>query len=148
MCTTPQWIFDRAIALMDELNESNGLSDYADTKEYKQRTLPILNVLRHECYRFSDRFNVPEAEAGRRPICPEMTSMDEEIQGIDDAIAQGVMPYGLAAQLLLYEDSEAASFFNQKYQELLYSGLYQAPATAQPIENLYGNIEFGEFARW
>ena len=38
-----------------------------------------------------------------------------------DAIAQGVMPYGLAAHLLLGENNTMASFFNQRYSELMYT---------------------------
>ena len=49
MATTAQQVFELAMSLMDELNESSGSADTADTKEYKNRTLAILNVLRVEC---------------------------------------------------------------------------------------------------
>ena len=50
MSTTAQWVFDKAIYLMDEQNESSGATVTSDTNEYKLRTVPILNVLRGELY--------------------------------------------------------------------------------------------------
>ena len=38
---------------------------------------------------------------------------------LDDYIAQTVMPYGLAAHLLIDENPTVASFFQQRYEELL-----------------------------
>ena len=46
--TDANWVFDRAIHLMDEQNEMNGETRTVDTEEYRYRTLSILNVLRHE----------------------------------------------------------------------------------------------------
>ena len=48
--TTPDWVFSRAIHLMDEQNESSGATSTQDTQEYRLRTLSILNVLRHELF--------------------------------------------------------------------------------------------------
>lgn len=152
MSTTAQWVFDKAIALMDELSESKGASDYSDTQEYKNRTLPILNVIRHECFTVSDQYGVPpdgeEWDYSRRLTCPEIMEWTAPIVGIDDAVAQGVMPYGLAAHLLLVEDTTAASFFNQRYQELL-QAFRSAPAPGPTqMEDLYGGIEYGYMGRW
>ena len=55
MATTAQWIFEKAMNLMDEVNESTGATDTADTREYKNRTIPILNILRVECFPASDK---------------------------------------------------------------------------------------------
>lgn len=145
MATTAQWVFDKAMHLMDEVNESTGQSDTADTREYKNRTIPILNILRIECFPASDTFQV--SQPGKRPICPEITDFDTPIQ-LDDGICQGVLPYGLAAHLLLDENPDTASFFIQRYQELLAQYRYSLPAEAQDIEPVYGGIEFGYFARW
>ena len=54
MATTAQDVFDAAMGLIDEVNESTGSTDTADTKEYKQRTLLILNMLIGELYMYSD----------------------------------------------------------------------------------------------
>lgn len=145
MSTTAQWVFDKAMHLMDEVNESTGQSDTADTREYKNRTIQILNILRVECFPASDTYKV--TEAGKRPICPEITDFDTPI-GLDDGICQGVLPYGLAAHLLLDENPDVAAFFIQRYQELLAQYRYSIPAEAEDIEPVYGGIEFGYFSRW
>lgn len=110
--TDANWIFDAAIQLMDEQDEVRGETVTRDTAEYRLRALGILNVLRHELYPFSDTY-----EAGM--ICPELRSFDQPLD-LDDALAQTVLPYGLAAHLLLGENTTMASFFQQRYTELLY----------------------------
>lgn len=145
MATTAQQVFDMTMHLMDEVNESTGLSDSADTREYKNRTIPILNILRVECFPASDTFQV--SQPGKRPICPEITDFDTPIQ-LDDGICQGVLPYGLAAHLLLDENPDTAAFFIQRYQELLSRYRDALPAASQDIESPYGGIEYGRFARW
>ena len=115
--TDARKVFDLAIHLMDEQYELTGETHTVDTKEYEFRTLSILNVLRHELYPYSD--TVEHGENGKRYICPEITSFEQQID-LDDAIAQGVMPYGLAALLLQGENDAMASFFNQKFSELAY----------------------------
>ena len=150
--TNAQMIFELAISLMDEVDETTGNADTADTAEYKNRTLSILNVLRGECFRYSDTWEV--LEPGKRPICPIISDFEGAI-AIDDGIAQGVMPYGLAAHLLLDENPTAASYFNQRYQELLEECANGLPSGSGSIENVYGDwstgtggIEYGEFSRW
>ena len=115
--TNANWIFDRTIHLMDEQFERDGSTRTVDTEEYRYRTLSILNVLRHELYPYSDTYEI--GKDGKRYICPEITTFDQQID-LDDAIAQGVMPYGLAAHLLLGENDTMAAFFNQRYAELAY----------------------------
>lgn len=145
MATNAQWIFERAMRLMDEGTDSALTADVADTQEYKNRTLAILNVLRIECFPASDTFQV--TEAGKRPICPEITDFETEI-GLDDGICQGVLPYGLAAHLLLDENPSVAGFFQQKYAEMLSQAMRSLPAQSEPITDVYGGIEYGCFGRW
>lgn len=116
--TNANWVFDRAIHLMDEQYENDGSTRTADTEEYRHRTLSILNVLRHELYPYSDTYE--NGTSGKRYVCPEIKSFEQEID-LDDAIAQGVMPYGLAAHLLMGENNTMASFFNDKYTENMYT---------------------------
>lgn len=115
--TDARKVFDLAIHLMDEQYELTGETHTVDTKEYEFRTLSILNVLRHELFPYSDTFE--HGKDGKRYICPEITSFEQVID-LDDAIAQGCMPYGLAAHLLLGENDAMAAFFNQRYEELVY----------------------------
>ena len=143
--TNAQWIFEKTMHLMDEVNESTGTADYSDTKEYKNRTLAILNILRMECFPASDTYAV--TIPGKRPVCPEITSFEEPI-GLDDGICQGVLPYGLAAHLLLDENPGAASFFQQRYEEALNLARRGVPAVAEDITDVYGGIEHDEYGRW
>ena len=145
MSTSAQWIFEKAMNLMDEVNESTGKADTADTKEYKNRTLAILNVLRMECFLASDTFR--SAEPGKRPTCPEIPDFDTPLP-LDDGVCQAVLPYGLAAHLLLDENPDVASFFNQRYQETLTMMAQGLPAQFEAIEDPYGGIGLSEFGRW
>ncbi len=138
MATTAQWVFDKAIYLMDEQNESSGKTLTADTQEYHHRTLGILNVLRHELYPISTTFSW--GEDGERPVCPEITSFEDEI-GLDDAVAQGVMPYGLAAHLLLGENDAVANYFSQRYAELFAQMRRSLPAAFEDIPRAYGGLD-------
>lgn len=110
--TDGNWIFDQAIRLMDEQDAASGETRNSDTGEFRLRTLGILNVLRHELYPYSQTF-----EVGR--VCPEITDFDQPLD-LDDVLAQTVMPYGLAAHLLLGDNNVSAAFFQQRYSELLY----------------------------
>ena len=143
--TTAQWVFEKAMHLMDEVSESTGLADTADTRGYKNRTLAILNVLRLECFPYSDTCQA--AERGRRPVCPEIPDFETPI-ALDDGLCQGVLPYGLAAHLLLDENPALASYFQQRYEELLTAAKRGVPAQSEDIASLYGGIEYGKFARW
>ena len=128
--TTGTEIYEAALVLMDANND-------ADTSEYESKALSIINVLRGELYPYSDTF---DTSGTGRPICPIMTDLDDEI-GLDDYIAQSVMPYGLAAHLLLDENPTAAGFFNQRYAELLAglrAGIGRPAGGSVDIEDVYG----------
>lgn len=137
--TTANWVFDKAIHLMDEQNENNGQTQTQDTKEYRLRTLSILNILRHEVYGYSDTY-VTSLD-GRRSVLPEILSFDQDL-GMDDVVAQAVLPYGLAAHLLLEENPTMASFFNQRYQELMVTLAARKPAVYEDIRLEYGGVDW------
>ena len=143
--TNAQWIFEKAMHLMDEISPATGAADHADTGAYKNRTLAILNLLRVECFPASDTYQV--SEPGKRPICPEITDFESPI-ALDDGICQGVLPYGLAAHLLLEENPGMAAYFNGRYAEGLAAARRAIPAWAQDIADRYGGIGFERFARW
>ena len=145
--TTAQRVFDIAMGLMDEVNESSGATDTSDTREYKVRTLLILKALRGELYPYSDTF--PVAEDGKRPIVSVIQNFTDVID-LDDYICQTVMPYGLAAQLLLDENPQAASFLQQRYEELRDKLSKGMPQSSEAIEDLYGVMyhPYNEFSRW
>lgn len=146
-------VFQRAITLMDELNDA-GQHVYDDTTEYQNRTLAILNVLQGELYFYSDTFpRRQEWEAGRRPVLPPLSSLSEEID-LDDYCAGTVMPYGLAAHLLLDENPSAAGFFQQRYDELKAALMRGAGklAVSEDIVDVYGPSggvwPYNEFGMW
>jgi len=144
--TTAQRVFDIAMGLMDEVNESSGATDTSDTKEYKVRTLLILNALRGELYPYSDTYQV-ETE-GKRPILGTIETFQDVI-GMDDYICQTVLPYGLAAQLFLDENQAAASFFQQRYEELRNNLSRGLPQGSEAIVDCYGvGQPYNEFSRW
>ena len=146
-------VFQRAITMMDELDDS-GKYKYEDTTEYLNRTLAILNVLQGELYFYSDTFpKWQEWEQGRRPVLMPLQDLYTAID-LDDYCAGTVMPYGLAAHLLLDENPQTAGFFQQRYEELL-RGLMTGKGkmtVSEDIEDIYGFrggiSPYNEFSRW
>lgn len=144
--TTAQRVFDITMGLIDEVNENSGETDTADTREYKMRTLLILNALRGELYPYSDTYEVETP--GERPIVAVISDFEAPID-LDDYICQTVLPYGLAAQLLLDENPSAASFFQQRYEELRNNLSKGFPQDGEAITDVYGvGFEHNEFSRW
>ncbi len=122
MSTTAQQVFNTALALMDEADTHNVL---------KSRVLPILNLLRAELYRYSDTLT---QQGGERPVCPEATDFNTPL-GLDDALCQTVLPYGLAAHLASESNPAAAAFFQQRYEELLTRVGSALPSMSEPIDD-------------
>lgn len=144
--TTAQRVFDLAMGLIDEVNETSGSTDTSDTREYKVRTLLILNALRGELFPYSDTYEADEM--GKRPILAAIQSFDQVI-GMDDYICQSVLPYGLAAQLLLDENQTSASFLQQRYEELRNNLAKGLPKGSEAIQDLYGVAhDYNDFGRW
>lgn len=142
MSTTAQQVFNIAIGLMSA--DTNGLTETSDTLEYKNRTLLILNALRGELYPYSDTY--ARSEGGTRPTMLPISDFDTPIN-LDDYIAQTVMPYGLAAHLLIDENPTVASFFQQRYEELL-DKHGNVPQDFEQIVDVYGGIGHSEGGRW
>ena len=135
--TTAAWVFARAIHMMDEQNEATGETSTADTAEYKLRTLSILNILRHELFPYSDTYEAQED--GTRDVCTEIKAFTDVID-LDDVLAQGIMPYGLAAHLLLGENDSMAAFFNSRYSELVRDLAAKKSSKWEDIMLYYGGL--------
>jgi hypothetical protein len=60
------------------------------------------------------------------------------------------MPYGLAAHLLLDENPSAASYYQQRYDELKATLTRGLPQSSEDIEDVYGSgyFPYNEFACW
>ena len=145
MSTTAQNVFDLTMAAIDELND-NGKADTSDTREYKNRTLQILNILQGELYLYSDTYKA--SENGKRSIAIPIISFNEPIADLDDYICRTVLPYGLAAHLLMDENPSLADTCLQRYEELrakLMSGLNTG---SEDIKDLYGGFAHCEFGYW
>lgn len=142
--TTVQTVFDLAIHLIDSVSDE-GLTDTEDTLDYKNRTLGLLNTMQQRLYRYSDTYKVKKA--GKRPVLPMLESF-EDVINLDDYIAQDVMPYGLAALLLLAEDPQQANYFQQAYEEMIISLREGLPTESEDIVDVYGGYEYNEFGRW
>jgi hypothetical protein len=123
--TTGTQILNLALPLMDE----------TDTAEYSTRALSIINMLCGELYRFSDTYTV--ATPGTRPVLVPTTSLSSAV-GVDDHLAQVVIPYGLAAQLLLGSDDLKANFLQQRYEELRRASVI--PVESESITDIYGGL--------
>ena len=144
MATTAMQIFNTAMGFMDEVS-TEGNTDTTDTAEYKNRTLLILNALRGELYPYSDSYD-PNTEGGR-PIADYIRDMNSVVK-LDDYICQTILPYGLAAHLLMDENPSAAAFFQSRYEELKNRLAVGIPVQSENITDVYGGIEYGQFSRW
>jgi hypothetical protein len=115
--TTAKDVFITAMNLMDEVSEDGTYTGYPD--EYKNKAWSILTLLQAECL---------PANATPSVITDENSTFQ-----IDDRSVKTILPYGLAAHLLMAEDQSRASFFNARYDELK----RKRPATAVKITDVY-----------
>jgi hypothetical protein len=95
-------IFVITMNLIDEESEDGTYTGYPD--EYKKKAWPILTVLQAELTKATDT--------------PVSITSESSTVSVDDRTALTVLPYGLAAHLLLTEDQSRAAFFNARYDEL------------------------------
>lgn len=72
-----------------------------------------------------------------RAIPTEITSLSDTLQ-LDDVTCIKVLPYGLAAHLMLDENQDAAAFFQQRYEEMKREQYQEQPAAENEIEDIYG----------
>ncbi len=130
-------VFIAALALMDELSDDGAPRPGADA--YAVRTPAVLESLVCE-------FLTLEGDADRASLPIE--AMDDPLLSVPDRYARGTLPYGLAAHLLADENPSAASFLQQRYEELRDRSALRRPAACDRIADLYGSNEFGRFGRW
>ncbi len=131
---TVREVFKAALALMDELD---GPGSGMETGEYTSRTPSVLATISAE---------IAVLTGSKVPMPVE--DLEDPLLGVPDGFARSAMPYGLAAQLLVDENPTSAAFFQQRYEELRDRFLLRAPVLDGSVDNLYGGIECGQFARW
>ena len=70
--------------------------------------------------------------------------MEDELP-LDDGVCRTVLPYGLAAHLLLEENPASASFFQQRYEQLRRRAAASIPDVFQPITDCYGGVQWHRY---
>lgn len=138
---TVQQVYDIAIHLMDEQDETTGSTSTVDSTEYRLRTLSILNSLIPSLYPYSGTYKV--GTSGRS--CPtaleaedyQNPDFDQPIP-LDDSLSLAVLPYQLAAQLLSVENESLASWMENKAYKALTDLKNKVPAEFETIECPYG----------
>ena len=70
------------------------------------------------------------------PTLTTLTAMTDTLE-LDDTTCLQVLPYGLAALLLVHENPPIANFMQQKFEELKFQASKKQPASAQMIEDVY-----------
>jgi hypothetical protein len=118
MAVIAQDVFTMAMNLMDEVTQDGTFTGYPD--DYKKKSWPILTVLQSQLLPAN--------------VTPVTITSELSLFQIDDRSAMAILPYGLAAHLLLTEDMNRASFFNNTFDELK----RKRPATIIPITDVYG----------
>lgn len=104
-----------------------------DDADYEDSTiLGMLSVMANEVL---DVSNSIAKRAGRNETqsVSVLKTMSENVP-LDDKICQSVLPYGLAAKLMLEDDTTMASYFNAEYNQRL--AQYMKPASTS-IEDVY-----------
>lgn len=139
--TTVQQVYDAAVHLMDEQNESTGATITSDTQEYRFRTISILNTVMPSLYPYSDTY---DSSGTGRPACPRLLVSDHrepdftQVLPLDDTLCMGLLPYALAAHLLAGENEDLSAWFLQRFYQVFGDIRDRIPASFEPIPAPYG----------
>ena len=140
-----QAIFDKAMYLIDAQQDGTGSTVNTDTREYRLRTLGILNNLLDEVYPYSVTY--PGPGDGQCPSLPDLTDFSDT-PDLDPMLLRQALPCGLAARLLSEENPGLANYFQQLYQEALLRAMRRPTAFDNQANAPYGGIEHTQFSRW
>lgn len=138
---TVQQVFDMAIHLMDEQSEQTGETDTVDTKEYRYRTISILNTIIPALYVYSGTY---AADGRGRPFSGLLMQDSyknpdfDQIIPLDDTMSTSLLPLYLAAQLLSGENEDLASWFMARFNVIFTEIKSKIPAEFEPISSPYG----------
>ena len=121
-----QTIYNITMSLMDE-RKDDGSVDISSTKDYLARSPGILTVIQTEI-----TMELKKVGADVETL-DEVEDMDTDIELKDD-ICFAIIPYALAAQLLLQEDATLSNYFASKYDEKLYRYLSEYREKAKQVE--------------
>ena len=138
---TVQEIFDAAMDLMDEQNETTGSTDTADTKEYRLRTISILNTAIPALHPYSSNYNRTGSGRPRNKILYTDNRGEPDFEQsipLDDALCWGLLPFYLASLLRSGEDTEFSMRMMAEYNNALASIRGLIPAEFEAISTPYG----------
>lgn len=138
---TVQQVYDMAIHLMDEQDESTGKTETVDTTEYKLRTISILNSVIPALYPYSDNYDTTQAGRPEPPLLETGTYDSPDFTqpiGLDSTLSAAVLPYYLAAQLLSSENETLSAWFLTRYREAFSDLRSRIPAEFERISTPYG----------
>lgn len=136
-----QQIFDMAMDLMDEADETTGSTDTMDTKEYRIRTISILNSGIQVIYPYSSNF---KRTATGRPAADQLYADNRgepdfsQLIPIDDALSLSLLPFYLASLLRAGEDSEFSARMMNEFNRAFYDIRANLPGTFEQIIPAYG----------
>lgn len=117
-------IFNTTMAMIDEMT-ATGL-DEQTIADYKKKTPYILTMLQNELIGIENRFREKKEHIFPVPI----EDLEQTVQ-LDDIKANTLLTNGLAANLMLHEDTALASYFEQRYEEM--KGMFLKSAPRKPI---------------
>lgn len=128
---TVEEIFKMTMAMIDEMT-STGEFDETSVAEYRAKTPSILTMLQNEIIGIENRYKPPTEVIYPVPV----EEMEQPLQ-VSDIKAATLLTNGLAAHLMLHEDTSLANFFNQRYEELKAIYLKPTPNKREKIEDVY-----------
>lgn len=73
------------------------------------------------------------------PIPIAISALTDTLQ-VDDVTARTILPYGLSAHLLLVENPDSASFFQQRFEELKFNTTRKKMTSIEKITDVYSNL--------
>lgn len=143
-------IYEAALVWMDANND-------ADTSEYESKALTLINDQLGVVFPYSDNYNEAVLAAkGKRPICPKLDDLDDEV-ALDDYICTSIIPVGIAAFMLMDENPSTANTLLQVYYERLNAlkrGEGMPVFGSEDITDVYGDSDgrshyyYNRFTRW
>lgn len=137
---TVQQIFDAAIDLMDEQDESTGATKTRDTREYEVRTISILNAAIPAIHPYSSNYSAEFGRPKNKTLYADDRNNPDFEQAIplDDALCWALLPFWLASLLRSGEDTEFSMRMMTEYNNALASIRDLVPAEFEAISTPYG----------
>lgn len=125
---TGKQLFEISLDLLGLKNENGDIP--SDTDDLGSRALALINILLAENSILDSRIKRQEHTVRT------LVSLDTEL-GVSDIVASTVLPYGLAALLMLGEDDGLADSMQRLYNEARINALKFGKAKAEPITEVY-----------